>query len=673
MASKPTAAALTRKAQTLRAQIDQHNHDYHVLDEPTVPDAEYDRLMRELEALEAQHPHLVNPQSPTQRVGSLPISQFEQVTHEVPMLSLANAFEPDELREFVRRAHERIEVDPPFEFTAEPKLDGLAISLLYVDGELIRAATRGDGSTGEDVTHNIRTMRSVPLKLSAKDVPKRLEVRGEVYMPKAGFEALNARMLAENQKPFVNPRNAAAGSLRQLDPQLTAQRPLTLFCYGVGLFDGQLPQRHSELLARLGGWGLRVCPDIELVQGVEGCLEYYERIGARREALPYEIDGVVYKVDRLDYQQRLGKVSRAPRWAVAHKFPAQEEMTVVREVEFQVGRTGALTPVARLDPVFVGGVTVANATLHNIDEIARQDLHVGDTVVVRRAGDVIPKVVSVVLDRRPKDAREIRIPQQCPVCESDVLRVEGEAALRCTAGLFCPAQRKQAIRHFASRLAMDIEGLGEKLVDQLVEQNLVETPADLYSLNADQLSELERMGEKSASNLVTALETSKQTTFARFLFALGIREVGETTAHALAGHFRMLPALREAQPEDLKLVPDVGPIVAEHVAAFFEEQHNCKVVDDLVLAGVAWPLPPEPAPVDEAFAEKIFVLTGKLESMGRTEAKADIQAKGGRVTGSVSKKTDYLVAGADAGSKLDKAERLGVTILTEAELIEMLG
>ena len=673
MARKKTEAALARNVQTLRAQIDQHNHDYHVLDAPTVPDAEYDRLMRELEALEAEHPHRVSPQSPTQRVGSTPVSQFDQVTHEVPMLSLANAFEPDELRDFIRRAHERIEVDPPFEFTAEPKLDGLAISLLYEDGELVRAATRGDGSTGEDVTHNIRTMRSVPLTLPAKDIPKRLEVRGEVYMSKAGFEALNARMLAENQKPFVNPRNAAAGSLRQLDPRLTAQRPLTLFCYGVGIFEGELPQRHSDLLAQLGEWGLRVCPDIALVQGVEGCLEYYERIGARREALPYEIDGVVYKIDRLDYQQRLGKVSRAPRWAVAHKFPAQEEITVVREVEFQVGRTGALTPVARLDPVFVGGVTVANATLHNIDEIARQDLHIGDTVVVRRAGDVIPKVVSVVLDRRPKDAREIRIPQQCPVCESDVMRAEGEAALRCTAGLFCPAQRKQAIRHFASRLAMDIEGLGEKLVDQLVEQGLVKTPADLYALDAEQLGELERMGEKSADNLVAALEKSKQTTFARFLFALGIREVGETTAQALAAHFRTLQALRDAQPDDLVLVQDVGPIVAEHVAAFFQEQHNCKVVNDLVQAGVEWPLPPEPAPVDAAFAEKIFVLTGKLESMGRTEAKAGIQAKGGRVTGGVSKKTDYLVAGADAGSKLDKAEKLGVTILTEAELIEMLG
>ncbi len=673
MASKQTAAALNRQVNNLRAQIDRHNHDYYVLDAPTVPDAEYDRLMRELEALEAEHPHLVNPQSPTQRVGSEPVSQFGQVAHEVPMLSLANAFEPEELQDFVRRAHERIEVDPPFTFTAEPKLDGLAISLMYVDGVLTRAATRGDGTTGEDVTHNIRTLRSVPLALSSKGVPPRLEVRGEVYMPKAGFDELNARMREENQKTYVNPRNAAAGSLRQLDPRVTAQRPLTLFCYGVGVFDGELPARHSELLARLGEWGLRVCPDVAVVEGVEGCLAYYQQIAARRDALPYEIDGVVYKVDRLDYQQRLGKVSRAPRWAVAHKFPAQEEITVLREVEFQVGRTGALTPVARLDPVFVGGVTVANATLHNLDEIARQDLHIGDTVVVRRAGDVIPKVVSVVLERRPEDASEIRIPEQCPVCQSDVLRVEGEAALRCTAGLFCPAQRKQAIRHFASRLAMDIEGLGEKLVEQLVDIDLVKTPADLYSLTADQLGELERMGEKSANNLVAALEKSKQTTFARFLFALGIREVGETTAQALAAHFRTLEALREAQPDELVLVPDVGPIVAEHVAAFFEQQHNRQVVDDLMQAGVEWPLPPEPAPVDAAFAEKSFVLTGKLQSMGRTEAKAGIQAKGGRVTGSVSKKTDYLVAGADAGSKLDKAEKLGIAILTETELIEMLS
>ncbi|HGG59832.1 MAG TPA: NAD-dependent DNA ligase LigA, partial [Gammaproteobacteria bacterium] len=501
----------------LRRQIEYHNYRYYVLDDPEIPDAEYDRLMRRLQQLEAEHPELVTPASPTQRVGAKPLKSFAEVRHETPMLSLANAFSREDLLAFDKRLHDRAGVREPFDYVAEPKLDGLAISLLYVHGELTLAATRGDGETGEDVTQNVRTIDSVPLRLIGDDIPERLDVRGEIFMPRAGFEELNRRAREKGEKTFVNPRNAAAGSLRQLDPRITARRPLEMYCYALGFAKGvQLPDTHYEMLQRFRDWGLRVNPEIRRVKGIEGCLEYYERMSARRDSLPYEIDGVVYKIDSLALQEKLGYVSRAPRWAIAHKFPAQEELTVVEDVEFQVGRTGALTPVARLKPVFVGGVTVSNATLHNMDEIERKDVRIGDTVIVRRAGDVIPEIVSVVLSRRPKNARKIRLPEHCPVCGSKVTRVEGEAVARCSGGLYCPAQRKEAVKHFASRRAMDIEGLGDKLVDQLIDKGLVEHVDDLYRLTVEQVAGLERMAEKSAANLINALEKSKRATLERF-------------------------------------------------------------------------------------------------------------------------------------------------------------
>ncbi len=669
-----------KRAEELREEIRQHNYRYYVLNEPSIPDAEYDRLMRELEALEHEYPELQDPDSPTQRVGTTPVSEFGEVRHGVPMLSLANAFAEEELRDFHRRVINRLELDEEqgeeLVYHAEPKMDGVAVSMHYEDGRLVQAATRGDGTTGEDITHNVRTIRSVPLRLRGSGYPGVIEIRGEVFMPKAGFEAFNLRAAEEGEKTFVNPRNAASGSLRQLDPRITARRPLEIFVYGIGEYSaGELPERQSGILERLRDWGHRTCPETATVHGVEGCLRYYRQIAEKRDSLPYEIDGVVYKVDRLDLQRELGYVSRAPRWAIAHKFAAQEELTVVRDVEFQVGRTGAVTPVARLEPVFVGGVTVSNVTLHNMDEIARKDVRIGDTVIVRRAGDVIPEIVSVVKERRPKNARKVGLPEHCPVCGSAVERPEGEAVARCSGGLICAAQRKEALRHFASRRAMDIDGLGEKIIEQLVEADKVESPDDLYRLSAEDLASLERMGEKSAENLIAALGRSKETTLDRFLYALGIREVGESTAANLARYFGDLDALMDADQEALEAVPDVGPVVAAHIHAFFGEDRNREVIRALQDLGVSWPKTEAVGAIADSgpFAGKTVVLTGTLQSMTRDEAKDRVRAAGGKVTGSVSKKTDFVVVGENAGSKLEKAQSLGVEVIDEERFTELLN
>ena len=670
-------AAKRKKVESLRDEIRHHNYRYHALDDPEIPDAAYDRLVRELEALEEQYPSLITPDSPTQRVGDAPISAFATVKHELPMLSLGNAFGEEEVRDFHGRVLDRLELDEDAElfYAAEPKLDGAAVSLLYEKGVLVQGATRGDGANGEDITHNVRTIESIPLRLLGKGLPRRLEVRGEVFMPKAGFDAYNEKARETGEKLFVNPRNAAAGSLRQLDPRLTAARPLDMYAYAVGVVDGgRLPTRHSEIVDQLQQWGLKTCPERRVVSGVEGCLEFYAEIGERRNALSYEIDGVVYKVDSLDMQRELGFVSRAPRWAVAHKFPAQEELTEVEAVEFQVGRTGAVTPVARLKPVFVGGVTVSNATLHNIDELHRKDVRVGDTVIVRRAGDVIPEVVSVIKDRRPKRTRRVQLPRKCPICKSRVAREEGETVARCTGGLFCPAQRAEALKHFVSRRALDIEGFGAKLIEQLVAKDRLKTPADIFQLSREELSELERMGEKSADNLVQSIEASRKTTLSRFLYALGIREVGEATAAGLAAHYGRLENVVSASEEELQQVSDVGPVVAARIRAFFGEKHNVDVIERLREYGVEWPeSDPVESPQDGALAGKTFVITGTLPSMTRDEAKAFIQAAGGKVTGSVSSKTDYLVAGEKAGSKLAKAEKLEVVVLDEIALLSLVS
>ncbi len=657
----------------LREQVRRHDHRYYVLDDPEISDARYDALLGELRELETAHPELVTPDSPTQRVGGAASGTFGEVVHAVPMLSLENAFSEQDVLDFDRRVRERLDTDA-VDYSAEPKLDGLAISLRYESGRLTQAATRGDGTKGEDVTANVRTIRSVPLTLRG-DAPPLLEVRGEVFMSRRAFEQLNRRAAENGEKTFVNPRNAAAGSLRQLDPKVTERRALDVFFYGVGATAGwAMPRRHSELLGALRELGLRTCPAITVVAGVMGCIEYYQAMGRRRNALGYEIDGVVYKVDRLDWQRDLGFVSRAPRWAVAHKFPAQEETTVVRDVEFQVGRTGALTPVARLEPVFVGGVTVSNVTLHNMDELARKDVRIGDTVVVRRAGDVIPEVVRVIPDLRPPDARSVVLPARCPVCGSHVTRAEGEAVARCSGGLVCRAQRREALRHFASRRAMDIEGLGDKLVEQLVDAGRVETPADLYSLTADELAGLERMGAKSAANLVEALERSKRTTLARFLFALGIRDVGESTALALANHFGGLEAIAGASAEEIEQVRDVGPVVAAHVRDFFAEERNRAVLAALRERGVSWT---EGTPVRSVesgpLSGETLVITGTLASMTRDQARDAARAAGATVTDSVSRKTTLLVAGAEAGSKLRKAQEFGVTVVDEDEFKRRLG
>ncbi|ELY3812567.1 NAD-dependent DNA ligase LigA [Cronobacter sakazakii] len=669
--------SIEEKLTQLRTTLRHHEFLYHVMDAPEVPDAEYDRLMRELRALEEAHPELVTPDSPTQRVGAAPLTEFSQVRHEVPMLSLDNVFDEASFLAFNKRVQDRLKSTDALVYCCELKLDGLAVSLLYENGLLVRAATRGDGTTGEDITLNVRTIRAIPLKLRGDNIPARLEVRGEVFLPQAGFEKINEEARRTGGKVFANPRNAAAGSLRQLDPRVTAKRPLTFFCYGVGLLEGgELPRSHMERLQQFKAWGLPVSERIRLVKTPEEVLAFYHQVEADRPTLGFDIDGVVIKVDSLELQEQLGFVARAPRWAVAFKFPAQEQMTTVRDVEFQVGRTGAITPVARLEPVQVAGVLVSNATLHNADEIARLGLRIGDKVVIRRAGDVIPQVVNVVLSERPEETRPVVFPAQCPVCGSDVERVEGEAVTRCTGGLICGAQRKEALKHFVSRRAMDVDGMGDKIIDQLVEKEYVHTPADLFRLTAGKLTGLDRMGPKSAQNLVNALEKAKETTFARFLYALGIRKVGEATAAGLAAHFGTLEALINASIDDLQKVPDVGIVVATHVFNFFEEESNRAVIRDLTEeVGIHWPAPQvvKAEEIDSPFVGKTVVLTGTLSQMSRDDAKARLAALGAKVSGSVSKKTDLLIAGEAAGSKLAKAQELGIEVIDEAEMLRLLG
>lgn len=661
----------------LRTTLRHHEYLYHVQDNPEIPDAEYDRLMRELRELEEAHPELITQDSPTQRVGAAPLSEFTQVRHEVPMLSLDNVFDEASYLAFNKRVQDRLKSTDALTFCCELKLDGLAVSLLYEDGVLVRAATRGDGITGENITANVRTIRAIPLKLTGENIPRRVEVRGEVFLPQAGFEKINEDARRTGGKVFANPRNAAAGSLRQLDPRITAKRPLTFFCYGVGLLEGgELPASHMARLQQFKAWGLPVSDRIRLCSTPEEVLAFYHQVEADRPTLGFDIDGVVIKVDSLALQETLGFVARAPRWAVAFKFPAQEQMTTVRDVEFQVGRTGAITPVARLEPVQVAGVLVSNATLHNADEIERLGLRIGDRVVIRRAGDVIPQVVGVVESERPEDTQEIIFPTHCPVCGSDVERVEGEAVTRCTGGLICGAQRKEALKHFVSRRALDVDGMGDKIIDQLVEKEYVHTPADLFKLTAGKLTGLDRMGPKSAQNVVDALEKAKETTFARFLYALGIREVGEATAAGLAAHFGTLDALISASIEDLQKVPDVGIVVATHTFNFFAEESNRDVIRQLTEeAGVHWPAPVivKAEEIDSPFAGKTVVLTGSLSILSRDEAKDRLTALGAKVAGSVSKKTDLVIAGEAAGSKLVKAQELGIQVIDEAEMIRLLG
>jgi DNA ligase (NAD+) len=666
-----TDTAAARAAQ-LRTEIAQHDYRYYVLDDPLVSDAEYDRLMQELRALEAAHPALVTPDSPTQRVSGTPRVGFGEVVHQVPMLSLDNAFSEDAVRGFDRRIHERLGLAGELDYVAEPKLDGLAVSVSYRAGRLEQAATRGDGITGEDVTANVRTIRAVPQRLRGA-APAVFEARGEVFMNIAGFERMNELARSRGEKVFVNPRNAAAGSLRQLDARITAARPLSAFFYAIGVLEGAAaPARQSELLELLRSLGLPVSPEARAVRGVEGCLAYYRAIGERRSSLPYQIDGVVYKLDSRTDQERLGFISRAPRWAIAHKFPPDEAFTVVRDIGFQVGRTGAVTPVARLEPVFVSGVTVSSVTLHNIDEVHRKDVRVGDTVVVRRAGDVIPEVVSVVLDRRPSDTQPLELPEKCPVCHSQVLRAAGEAVARCTGGFTCRAQRQESLRHFASRRALDIEGLGDKLIEQLVERDAVRTPADLYSLTTEQLAQLDRMGEKSAANLTAAIERSRRTTLPRLLYGLGIREVGEATALALARHFGTLERLMEADETAIQQVADIGPVVAAHVAAFFASDDHRRVIKLLRKQGVTWPDMPASARAEQPLAGRTFVITGTLEAMTREQAQEALIARGAKVSASVSKKTSFVVAGSEAGSKLTRARQLQVPVLDERQFLALL-
>ena len=661
--------------ETLRQTLRKYEYHYHVLDNPLVPDAEYDRLMNELKNLEWQHPEWITPDSPTQRVGAKPLEGFAQITHELPMLSLDNAFSDEELDGFLRRIENLIAQDPEkMTFCCEPKLDGLAVSILYENGSLVQAATRGDGTTGEDITANIRTIRNIPLKLNLENPPARLEVRGEVFMPQKGFNILNERALEKGEKTFANPRNAAAGSLRQLDPKVTRQRPLELNAYSIGIYesDDELPSTHYERLQWLKSIGIPVNGEIRLATGREELLKFYAEIQSKRPNLGYDIDGTVLKVNDIALQEQLGFISRSPRWAIAYKFPAQEEMTVLNDVEFQVGRTGAITPVAKLEPVFVAGVTVSNATLHNGDEIERLGVVIGDTVIIRRAGDVIPQIIGVVKERRPENAKKIHFPTACPVCESAVIRVEGEAVARCTGGLFCAAQRKEALKHFVSRKAMDIDGVGEKLIEQLMARELIHTPADLFKLDLTSLMRLERMGEKSAQNTLNSIEKSKSTTLARFLYALGIREVGEATALNLANHFGSLAAIREANIETLTQVQDVGEVVANHIFRFWQEPHNVEVVEDLIKQGVHWQDVVQVEIADNPLKNKNVVLTGTLTQLTRDEAKALLQSLGCKVSSSVSSKTDYLIAGEKAGSKLTKAQELGITVLSEQDFVNLI-
>ncbi len=669
-----TDVAIEAQVVHLRNQLNEYNYQYYVLDDPTVPDAEYDRLLRQLQALEVQYPQLIVEDSPTQRVGGQANTSFASVTHEVPMLSLDNAFDETEFRQFDKRIQDRLKTSTDNVFCGEPKLDGLAVSILYQDGIMVRAATRGDGTTGEDITHNVRTIKNVPLRLRG-DHPARLEVRGEVFMPKAGFDTMNVQQQAQGKKTFANPRNAAAGSLRQLDPKITATRPLMFYCYSMGVVDGEqgeLADTHHGRLSQLKAWGLPLCGEIAVLDNVDDALSYYQSILNKRDALPYEIDGVVFKINSLDDQQQLGFVAKAPRWAIAHKFPAQEELTVLEDVEFQVGRTGAITPVARLRPVFVGGVTVSNATLHNKDEIDRLGVQIGDTVVVRRAGDVIPQVVSVVVAKRDGSEREIVFPEACPVCESAIEKVDGEAVARCTGGLVCGAQLKEALKHFASRKALNVDGLGDKLIEQLVDMRLVASANDFFQLTVAELAAMERMGDKSAANIINSIEAAKQTTLPRFIYALGIREVGEATASNLANHFLTLEAVAKASIEALQSVSDVGEVVAAHVYRFFQQPHNQAQVSALQTSGITWPEITVKTEDEQPLLGMTYVLTGTLTQLSRNEAKSLLQGLGAKVAGSVSAKTSVLVAGEKAGSKLTKAQDLGVTVQTEAQLVELL-
>lgn len=664
---------IIQHCEALREQLRYHEYQYHILDNPVIPDAEYDRLFHQLKTLESQYPALIEENSPTQRVGAKPLTAFAQIQHEIPMLSLDNAFSDEEFLAFVKRIQERLLVPvPQLEFCCEPKLDGLAVSILYVNGELLQAATRGDGTTGEDITLNVRTIRNVPLRLRTENPPARLEVRGEVFMLHAGFEALNQTALARGEKTFANPRNAAAGSLRQLDPKITRQRPLLLNAYGIGIAEGvELPPTHFDRLQWLKSIGLPVNKEIQVCSSCENVLDFYRTMLEKRRHLGYDIDGTVLKINDIALQQALGFVSKAPRWAIAYKFPAQEELTILKDVEFQVGRTGAITPVAKLEPVFVAGVTVSNATLHNGDEIARLNIAIGDTVIIRRAGDVIPQIVGVLSERRPVDAKPIVFPTSCPVCHSQIIRIEGEAVARCTGGLFCAAQRKEALKHFVSRKAMDIDGVGGKLIEQLVDREKIHTPADLFKLDFRTLTGLERMGNKSAQNALDSLEKAKKTTLARFIFALGIREVGEATALNLAKHFKTLEALKQADLEQLQQVADVGEVVANRIYVFWREAHNVAVVEDLLAQGVCWePLEDQQEAAENPFKDKTVVLTGTLSQMDRNQAKALLQQLGAKVSGSVSAKTHFVIAGESAGSKLTKANELNIPVLDEAEFIQ---
>ncbi len=656
----------------LRNTLRYHEYQYHVLDSPQIPDAEYDRLFHQLKNLEKQYPELITTDSPTQRVGAKPLSGFTEVKHEIPMLSLDNAFSDEELKAFVKRIDDRLIVSPEqLTFCCEPKLDGLAVSILYVEGKLVQAATRGDGTTGEDITSNIRTIRNIPLQLLTEKPPKRLEIRGEIFMPQTGFELLNEKALARGEKTFANPRNAAAGSLRQLDPKITSQRPLVLNAYGIGIAEGiELPTTHFERLQWLKTIGIPVNTEVQLCHGITQVLDFYRQIMQKRSNLGYDIDGTVIKVNDIELQEELGFISKAPRWAIAYKFPAQEELTILNSVEFQVGRTGAITPVAKLSPVFVAGVTVSNATLHNGDEIERLDIAIGDTVIIRRAGDVIPQIIGVVHEKRPADAKKIEFPSNCPVCDSIIVRIEGEAVARCTGGLFCAAQRKEALKHFVSRKAMDIDGVGAKLIEQLVDREQIHTPADLFKLDLTTLMRLERMGPKSAQNALDSLEKAKKTTLARFIFALGIREVGEATALNLANYFKSLTALKEASLEQLQQVQDVGEVVANRIFVFWREPHNVAVVDDLLAQGIYWETVELKEADDNPFKEKTVVLTGTLTQMGRTEAKVLLQSLGAKVSGSVSAKTDLVIAGESAGSKLTKANELNVQVIDEQTFLD---
>lgn len=673
MTKKQSLDDVAKTIDELCRQLDEHNYRYYVLEDPIVSDAQYDKLFRQLQQLEEQHPELRLPNSPTARVGAPPASAFAPVKHFIPMLSLNNAFSEEDVCAFDQRIHQRLGSHDTLEYCCETKLDGVAVSLVYEEGIFVRAATRGDGSTGEEITHNIRTLSAVPLKLRGDRVPKLLEIRGEVYLGKKEFKALNDRALERHEKVFVNPRNAASGSLRQLDPTITAERNLKIYCFSLGAIseDIELPGRHSEILGLMRTWGFRVSPLAKVVQGVEGCLQFYEAMQKQRANLPYEIDGVVYKVNDRKAQQTLGFVSRAPRWAIAHKFPASEELTIVHDIDFQVGRTGILTPTARLVPVFVGGATVSNATLHNLDETWRKDIRVGDTVIVRRAGDVIPEVVAAVIEKRPKQSKPVALPLSCPVCGSDVIKPEGEAYAKCTGGLYCHAQLKNSFLHFASRRAMNIEGLGEKLVDQFLEASLIKTIADIYRLDVDKIAELPRMGVKSAENLINAIESSKATTLPRFIYALGIPNVGEATALNLVMYFKQLEPIMAASVEDLMEVPDIGPIVAAEIVAFFRQPCNQEVIQDLQRLGVHWEEVTQEG--EQPLANQTFVITGTLSTLSRDAAKELLIGLGAKVAGSVSAKTSYVVVGADPGSKLDKAEKLNIPILDEEAFLALVA